>query len=149
MENNKNYWSCLCKAWWKGQPWLMLPEWFAENDFFNKLCHNGGKLSKATMRVFWCAHESELFNEEMELLSLRPCSGFPRGHSTSLQERNSRAAPSKESLFLRSPCATPDNAGMLNFRLSGGVDMWYMGVDCDTWNLKVKGSLNVSMLVLL
>lgn len=85
--NNKNYWSCLREAWRKGQTWLMLHEWFAEKDFFDKLCLYRGKLSKATMQVFWCVHESELFNEEMEHLSPRPCRGLPRGWSAPLQEK--------------------------------------------------------------
>lgn len=121
--NNKNYWSCLREAWRKGQTWLMLHEWFAEKDFFDKLCLYRGKLSKATMPVFWCVHESELFNEEMEHPSPRPCRGLPRGWSAPLQEKIQPLAPSRENLFLRSLQAIPGNVRLLNLRLSRGVCM--------------------------
>lgn len=63
----------------KGQTWLMLCEWFAQKDFFDKLCLSGGKLPEGTMQVFWCVHESELFNEEMEQPSPGLGAGLPRG----------------------------------------------------------------------
>lgn len=110
----------------KGPTWLMPPEWSAENDFLDKVCLYRGKLSKATKQVFWCVHESELFNEEMKQPSPRPFSRVTQGTNAPLGQKETQTpAPSEGRLFWRLLQALPDKIRLLNLEAFGlqGVHM--------------------------